>query len=172
MLIVLIQRGFDLVCWLAGITVLCILGPTMLFSGTVVTIPNAQALTRLDGRLLGCSETFSASLLVLDGRSTPLQSQAGSCAELQEDPAPHVAVFVLPADMSISNSSTAISSYGLSVDVNVVREPRSDIKAARIDRAFRLCLGSLGTISLVLLLFALISAREYLYEVLTAGTLR
>ena len=171
MLIALIQRGFDLVCWLAGITVLCIIGPTMLFSGTVATIPNAQALTRLDGRLLACSETFSASLLMLDGRSSPLQSQAGSCAELQEAPAPRVAVFVLPADMSISNTSTTISSYGLSVDDNVVREPLSDIKAARIDRAFRLCLGSLGTVALVLLLIALISGRKYFYEVLTAGKL-
>src|SRR5882757_340752 len=123
MLIVLIQRGLDLVCWLAGITGLCIIGPAMLLSGTLATIPNAQALTRLDGRLLACSETFSVSLLILDGRSTPLQSQAGSCAELQEGLAPRVAVFVLPADMSISNSSTAISSYGLSVDDSVVREP-------------------------------------------------
>jgi hypothetical protein len=141
----------------------------MLFSGAVATIPNAQALTRLDGRLLACSETFSASLLVLDGRSAPLESQAGSCADLQEDHVPRVAVFVLPADMRISSSSTATASYGLSVDDTVVREPLSDIKAARIDRAFRLCLGSIGTVSLVFLLFALISARTYFYEVLTAG---
>lgn len=168
MLIALFRRGFDLVCWLAGLAVLYILGPPMLFSGAVTTIPDAQTLTRVDGRLLTCRETFSASLLVLDSRSTPLNSQAGSCAELQND-APRVAVFVTPADMSISNSSTPVSSYGLSVDETVVREPGSDIKAARIDRAFKLCLGSLGTVSLVLLLYALISAREYFYEVLTAG---
>jgi len=172
MLIELLRRGFDLVCMIAGVAALCLLGPPLLWSAGTLEIPEVRQLTRLDGRLRACEETFSASVLLLDDRDTRLESQAGSCTQpLDRDAS--VTVFVLPADAKAAKSGRYISSYGLSVNGNVVREPAADIEATRIDRAFRLCLGLLGTAALLAPLLSIGRARgtalrRYFYTVLTA----
>lgn len=156
MLTTALRRGFDFVCALAGLVVLFLLGPWMLLSGVAWRIPDAQKMVRLDGRVLECRETFNAAVLVLEGHQTPFESQAGSCPErlAQGGRAWHTSIFVVPTGSKGREAQAPIASYGLTKDGTVLRELRADLKAARIDRTIRLCLGSLGTLALTWLLLA------------------
>ena len=155
MLTTLLRRAFDLVCALAGLAVLFLLGPWMLLSGAAWRIPDPQEMVRLDGRVLECRETFSAAVLVLEGHQTPFESQAGSCPELaQKGRSWHTSIFVIPASLNGREAQAPVASYGLTMDGRVLRELQADLKAARIDRTIRLCLGALGTLALIWLLVA------------------
>jgi hypothetical protein len=156
MLMTLLRRGFDFVCALAGLAVLLLLGPWMLLSGAAWRIPDPQEMVRLDGRVLECRETFSAAVLVLEGHQTPFESQAGSCSDglAQGGRAWHTSIFVVPAGLNGREAQAPIASYGLTMDGKVLRELQADLKAARIDRTIRLCLGALGTVALIWLLVA------------------
>jgi hypothetical protein len=151
MLITLLRRGFDFVCALAGLAMLFLLGPWMLLSAAAWRIPDAHEVVRLDGRVLECRETFSAAVLVLEGRQTPFESQAGSCPDelVQGGHAWHTSIFVVPAGLNRREARVPIASYGLAMDGRILRELQADLEAARIDRTVRLCLGALGTLALI-----------------------
>ena len=147
-----VRRGFDLICTLAGLVVLAVLGPWMLVKGVSHTVPDLQELTSLDGTIITCRETVSASLLVLAGRERPFESLAGTCPDVRglKSQDPGITVYVLPT--SLKGGTAPIPSYGLAVEGRVVRYPQSDLDAGRVDRAFRLSVGPIGTLALLWLI--------------------
>jgi hypothetical protein len=157
-----IRRGFDLICTIAGLAVLVLLGPWMLVTGAAHTIPDVHALTSLDGTVATCRETVSASVLVLTNYDMPFESQAGTCPDVRGLPSrkPRVSIFVSPA--SLKRGITPVPSYGLVVDGEIVRNPQSDLDAARIDRMFKLGVGPLGTLLLVCLIVLVARSRRRL----------
>ncbi|HEV7447989.1 MAG TPA: hypothetical protein VGO18_35815 [Steroidobacteraceae bacterium] len=144
-----IRRGFDLICTIAGLVVLVLLGPWMLVTGASHPIPDLHELTSLDGTVVTCRETVSASVLLLAGRKAPFELQAGTCADVLglRSENPTVSIFVVPA--SLKRGTSPLPSYGLTVEGKIVRYPQSDLDAARIDRTFRLAVGPLGTLLLI-----------------------
>jgi hypothetical protein len=161
-----IRRGFDLICTLAGVVVLVFLGPWMLVTGASHPIPEVHELTSLDGTVVTCRETVSASVLVLAGHEVPFESQAGTCPDVLGLPNqnPIISIFVLPT--SPKKGTAPVPSYGLTVDGKIVRYPQSDLDAARIDRTFRLVVGPVGTLLLLWLVVVVARSRRRLTRLL------
>jgi hypothetical protein len=157
-----IRRGFDVICTLAGLVVLVLLGPWMLVTGASHTIPDVRELTSLDGTLVTCRETVSATLLFLAGRERPFEAQAGTCPDLfaLQNRNPRISIFVVPA--RLKGGTAPVPSYGLAVEGKVIRYPQSDLDAARIDRTFRLSVGPFGTLALVWLIVIMARSRRRL----------
>jgi hypothetical protein len=155
-----IRRGFDLVCTLAGLVVLVLLGPWMLVTGVLQPVPDLHELTSLDGTVVTCRERMTASLLVLAGRDMPFETQTGTCPDLLGLRNPRISIFVLPA--SLKGGTSPVSSYGLAVEGKVMRYPQSDLEAARVDRVFRLTVGPIGTLALVWLIVIMARSRRRL----------
>jgi hypothetical protein len=156
-----LRRGFDLVCTLAGLLVLLVLGPWLLLISMTTGVPEGRELIRLDGVVVSCRETMAGAVMVLAGRETRFQSGGGSCADVLgvPDRASRISIFVPPVGSKARPAPARIASFGLSVDGKIVREPRSDLEGARIDRAFRFVVGLLGTAGCVWLLVATIRTR-------------
>jgi hypothetical protein len=127
----------------------------MLVTGASHRIPDVADLTSLDGTVVTCRETVSASVLVLAGHDAPFESQAGTCPDvlglLNQNPI--ISIFVVPA--RLKRGTAPVRSYGLTVDGKIVRYPQSDLDAARIDRTFRLAVGPVGTLLLIWLVVVL-----------------
>jgi hypothetical protein len=153
------RRGFDLICTLAGLVALVLLGPWMLVTGLSRTIPDVHELTSLDGTVVTCRETISVSLIVLAGREAPFESQAGTCSDVlaPQSQNPRISIFVVPA--SLKGGTARVPSYGLAVEGKVLRYPQSDLEANRIDRAFRLAVGPIGTLALIWLIVVMARSR-------------
>jgi hypothetical protein len=134
----------------------------MLITGASHAVPDFHELTSLDGTVVTCRETVSASVLVLAGHEVPFESQAGTCPDVLGLPNenPRVAIFVLPT--SPKGGTAPVPSYGLTVDGKIVRYPQSDLDAARIDRAFRLGVGPVGTLLLIWLVAVVARSRRRL----------
>jgi hypothetical protein len=157
-----IRRSFDLICTIAGLVALVILGPWMLVTGVSRAIPDVHELTSLDGTVVTCREMISGSVIVLAGREAPFESQAGTCPDVlaPRSQNPRISIFVVPS--SLKGGSEPIPSYGLTVEGKVVRYPQSDLDADRIDRTFRLAVGPVGTVALVGLIVVMARSRHRL----------
>jgi hypothetical protein len=144
-----IRRGFDLICTLAGLVALVLLGPWMLMTGALHTIPDIHELTSIDGTVVTCRETITGTVINLAGRKSPFESQAGTCADVlaPQSHDPRVSIFVVPS--SLKGGAAPVPSYGLAVEGKVVRYPQADLDADHIDRTFRLVVGPIGTLALI-----------------------
>jgi hypothetical protein len=162
-----IRRGLDLICTIAGLVALVLLGPWMLVTGVLRTIPPVHDLTSVEGTVVTCRETISGSVIVLAGRQTPFESQAGTCADVlgAHSESPMICIFVVPS--SLKGGTAPIASYGLTVEGKVVRYPQSDLDADRIDRIFRLAVGPIGTLALIWLIVVVARSRRRLGFLLT-----
>lgn len=155
-----IRRGFDLICTIAGLVVLVLLGPWMLVTGASRAIPDVHELTSVDGTVVTCRETISVSVIVLAGRQAPFESQAGTCADVLGPHSEHPRISILVVPASLKAGAAPIASYGLTVEGKVVRNPQSDLDADRIDRIFRLAVGPIGTLSLIWLIVVVARSRR------------
>ena len=162
-----IRRGFDLICTIAGLVVLVVLGPWMLVTGASHPIPEVHELTSLDSTVVTCRETVSASVLVLAGRKAPFELQAGTCADVfgPRGKNPRISIFVVPA--SLKRGTSPVPSYGLTVEGKIVRYPQSDLDAARIDRTLMLAVGPVGTLLLTWLVVIVARSPRRLRLLLT-----
>jgi hypothetical protein len=153
------RRGSDLICTLAGLVALVLLGPWMLVTGLSRTTPDVHELTSLDGTVVTCRETISVSVIVLAGREAPFESQAGTCSDLLAPQSQHpgISIFVVPT--SLKGGTARVPSYGLAVEGKVLRYPQSDLEANRVDRTFRLALGPIGTLALIWLIVVVARSR-------------
>jgi hypothetical protein len=147
-----IRRGFDLICTLAGLAALVLLGPWMLMTAALHTIPDVHELTSLAGTVVTCRETITVSVIVLAGRESPFESQAGTCADIlaPQSRNPRISIFVAPS--SLKGGAAPVPSYGLAVEGKVVRYPQADLDAYHVDRSFRLAVGPIGTLALIWLI--------------------
>lgn len=154
-----IRRGFDLMCTLAGLAALVLLGPWMLVTAVSRTTPDVHELTSIDGTVGTCRETITVSVIVLAGREAPFESQAGTCADVlaTQGHHPRVSIFVVPS--SLGRGTAPVPSYGLAVEGKVVRYPQADLQAIHVDRAFRLAVGPIGTLALIWLIVVIARSR-------------
>jgi hypothetical protein len=134
----------------------------MLVTGVSRAIPDVHELTSLEGTVVTCRETISVSVIVLAGREAPLESQAGTCPDVlaPHSQNPRISIFVVPS--SLKGGTAPVASYGLTVEGKVVRYPQSDIDADRVDRAFRLAVGPIGTLALIGLIVVVARSRRRL----------
>ena len=161
-----IRRGFDLICTLAGLVVLVLLGPWMLATGVLRTIPDVHELTSIDGTVVTCREAITGSVIVLAGREVPFESQAGTCADVLAPQSRNSRISIFAAPSSLKGGAGPVRSYGLAVEGKVVRYPQADLDADHVDRTFRLAVGPIGTLALIWLIVVMARSRGRLRRLL------
>ena len=157
-----LRRAFDLVCALAGLALLVLLGPCMLLTGASAHVPMAYELIRVDGTTTACRPVFGGVRLHLSGYETEFQSQLDSCIEAHVDLAQpaRVALSVTAADLRAARPHVVISSFGLEVEDRVVHTVGADLQSARLDHAVVTATGLTCTLILLWLVSVTVAARR------------
>src|ERR1700756_4726660 len=132
-----LRRAFDLVCAVAGLSLVAFLGPWMLMTAAITPVPQAQELTRLQGTIAACRPVFGGVRLLLQERENEFQLQLESCADVPADSAhpTHVVLNVMPADLRATRPHEATPGFGVEIEGRVIHTIDSDLRTARLDRA-------------------------------------
>jgi hypothetical protein len=162
-------RFFDLVCTLAGVVALIILGPGMLINAATAGVPKAGELIRLDGIAVTCRPTVGGAALRLAGYEREFHSLLDSCEKTlgQAGRGAHVSVHVVPSDLHVRQRWASVPSFGLIVEGKVVNILGADLSVARVDRMVLSGTGLLASAALVWLGWVVVRRRSAIVALLT-----
>jgi hypothetical protein len=142
---------FDVVSALAGLAVLVVLGPAMLYQTVTTPIPAKGELTIAEGIVLTCHGDFRGALVRIAGYPREFRTLLDSCSKvLPEIPggAVRISVYAPLSEVNEGRRRGAIHSFGLIADGGVVHERDADLTAARLDRVVLTMSGVIATVAL------------------------
>lgn len=144
-------RFFDLATALAGLVVLVILGPIMLYQAVTSRVPLKGELSPIEGAALACNPDIRGALVRIAGYERELRTQLDSCSKLLPQVPGHtvrISVYVPLSEMNAARRRGAIPSFGLTAEGETVHGLDADLTAARLDRVVLIITGIIATTAL------------------------
>lgn len=144
-------RFFDVVTALAGLAVLVVLGPVMLYEAVISRVPLKSELTPIEGVVLACSPGIRGALVRLAAFERELRSQLDSCSKLLPEASGRsvrVSTYVSRSELNAPRGHGAVPSFGFTADGEIVHELDADLTAARLDRVVLTITGIFATAAL------------------------
>jgi hypothetical protein len=150
MLLLLLRRVFDLVCAIAGLALLVLLGPGML-PAAARRVPEAHELIRVSGITTGCRHDFGGVSLFLQGYQGEFRLQLESCVQGQVDLSrdANVTLNAISAELRAARKNAPIRAFGFEAEGRLLQTADSDLRSARLDRAVVTTTGLSGSVILL-----------------------
>ncbi len=138
-------RFFDVATALAGLAVLVILGPVVLYQAGTSRVPFKSELSPIEGVALACSPDIRGALVRIAGYPRALRSQLDSCSKLLPGGTVRISVYVAFSELHAGRERGAIPSFGLTANGEIVHELDAHLTAARLDRVVLTLIGIIAT---------------------------
>ncbi len=164
-----VARGFDVLCTLAGLAVLIVLGPLALLTA-VKNPPPRGDLLRLEGQVASCRERLMGTELQLRDSGLRIYSLVDYCSELRTLPGRlplNVSVLVSSRQLARPVPGEALAGIGLVVNGTTVRSADTDRRVLRLDYVILLLISVPTTAGLLWLTWLTARPRGGLRRLLT-----